>query len=77
MQTGRNPGLDKPKPGRSARRIAKARGWIIRLGLIASFAEIAEREVQGERHNRLLALLAFLSPHNRAENSHQPTRCMH
>jgi hypothetical protein len=44
--------------------IAKARGWIddIRLGRIGSFAEIAEREVQGERHVRLLAPLAFLSP---------------
>jgi site-specific DNA recombinase len=44
--------------------LAKARGWIddIRLGRIASFAEIAEREVQGERHIRLLAPLAFLSP---------------
>jgi site-specific DNA recombinase len=39
-------------------------GWIdaIRLGRIASFAEIAEREAQGERHIRLLAPLAFLSP---------------
>ena len=44
--------------------IAKARGWIddIRLGRIGSFAEIAEREAQGERHIRLLAPLAFLSP---------------
>jgi site-specific DNA recombinase len=44
--------------------IAKARGWIddIRLGRIGSFAEIAEREAQGERHIRLLASLAFLSP---------------
>jgi site-specific DNA recombinase len=44
--------------------IAKARRWIddIRLGRIASFAEIAEREVQGERHIRLLAPLAFVSP---------------
>jgi site-specific DNA recombinase len=44
--------------------IAKARRWIddIRLGRIASFAEIAEREAQGERHIRLLAPLAFLSP---------------
>ena len=44
--------------------IAKARGWIddIRVGRIASFAEIAEREAQGERHIRLLAPLAFLSP---------------
>jgi hypothetical protein len=41
--------------------ITKARGWIddIRLGRIGSFAEIAEREVQGERHIRLLAPLAF------------------
>ena len=44
--------------------IAKARGWVddIRLGHIASFAGIAEREAQGERHIRLLAPLAFLSP---------------
>jgi len=44
--------------------IAKARGWIdgIRLGRIASFAEIAERESLGERHIRLLAPLAFVSP---------------
>ncbi len=44
--------------------IAKARGWIddIRVGAIGSFAEIAEREAQGERHIRLLAPLAFLSP---------------
>ena len=44
--------------------IAKARGWIedIRLGRVASLAEIAEREGQVERHIRLLAPLAFLSP---------------
>jgi site-specific DNA recombinase len=44
--------------------MAKARGWIddIRVGAIGSFAEIAEREAQGERHIRLLAPLAFLSP---------------
>jgi site-specific DNA recombinase len=44
--------------------IAKACKWIddIRLGLFASFAEIAEREAVGERHIRLLAPLAFLSP---------------
>jgi hypothetical protein len=44
--------------------IAKARGWIddIMLGRIASFAEIAEREIQGERRIHLLAPLAFLSP---------------
>ena len=44
--------------------IVKARGWIddIRLGRIASFAEIARREGQGERHIRLQASLAFVSP---------------
>ncbi|MGO9458788.1 MAG: recombinase family protein, partial [Rhodomicrobium sp.] len=44
--------------------IAKARTWIedIRLGRLASFAEIAERENKGERHMRLLAPLAFVSP---------------
>jgi len=44
--------------------IAKARGWIddIRLGRIASVAEIAKREGRGERHIRLLAPLAFVSP---------------
>jgi site-specific DNA recombinase len=44
--------------------IAKARGWIddIRLGRLASFAEIAEREAHCERHIRLLAPIAFLSP---------------
>ena len=44
--------------------IAKARGWTegIRLGRFASFAEIAEHEAQGERHIRLLAPLALLSP---------------
>ena len=44
--------------------IAKARGWIeeIRLGRVASLAEIAKRENQCERHIRLLAPLAFVSP---------------
>jgi hypothetical protein len=44
--------------------ISKARGWIedIRSGRIASVAEIAQREGQVERHIRLLAPLAFLSP---------------
>ena len=44
--------------------IAKARKWIddIRLGRLASFAEIATREALCERHIRLLAPLAFLSP---------------
>jgi hypothetical protein len=44
--------------------IAKARGWIedMRLGRIASFTEITKHEAQGERHIRLLAPLAFVSP---------------
>jgi len=44
--------------------IAKARGWIedLRLGRVATLAEIAERESLGERHIRLLAPLAFVSP---------------
>jgi site-specific DNA recombinase len=44
--------------------ISKARAWIedVRLGRIASFAEIAQREGQCERHIRLLAPLAFVSP---------------
>jgi site-specific DNA recombinase len=44
--------------------IAKARAWISDLseGRIASFAEIARREGKVERHIRLLAPLAFVSP---------------
>jgi site-specific DNA recombinase len=44
--------------------IAKARNWIDDLvhGRVASFAVIARREGKAERHIRLLALLAFLSP---------------
>jgi site-specific DNA recombinase len=44
--------------------IVQARAWIddIRLGRIASFAEIAQREAQGERYVRQLATLAFVSP---------------
>jgi site-specific DNA recombinase len=44
--------------------IAKARSWIedIRLGRVAALAAVAEREGQVERHIRLLAPLAFLSP---------------
>jgi site-specific DNA recombinase len=44
--------------------IAKARAWIddIRLGRVAGFAELAKREAQCERHIRLLAPLAFVSP---------------
>jgi hypothetical protein len=54
--------------------IAKARGWIddIRLGRIGSFAEIAKREGQGERHIRLLAPLAFLSPRSLRRSSMAP-----
>jgi site-specific DNA recombinase len=44
--------------------IAKARGWVDDLvtGVAASFAEIAKREGKVERHIRLLAPLAFVSP---------------
>src|SRR5258707_7228041 len=44
--------------------IAKARSWIddIMEGRAASFAEIAKREGKVERHIRLLAPLAFVSP---------------
>ena len=44
--------------------IAKARNWIDDLthGRVASFAAIARREAKVERHIRLLAPLAFLSP---------------
>jgi hypothetical protein len=44
--------------------IAKARAWIADLaeGRAASFAEIAKREGKVERHIRLLAPLAFVSP---------------
>ena len=44
--------------------VAKARAWINDLldGSVASFAEIAEREGRVERHIRLLAPLAFVSP---------------
>jgi hypothetical protein len=44
--------------------IAKARRWIndLRQGRIASVAEIAKQEGQGERHIRLLGPLAFVSP---------------
>ncbi|HUN95315.1 MAG TPA: recombinase family protein [Bradyrhizobium sp.] len=45
--------------------IAKARSWIDDLaqGRATSFAEIAKREGKVERHIRLLAPLAFVSPH--------------
>jgi len=44
--------------------IAKAKRWIndLRQGRIPSFAEIARQEGQVERHIRLLAPLAFVSP---------------
>ena len=52
------------RPNSPPTAIAKARGWIddIQLGRIASFSEIAKRQAQGERHIRLLAPLAFVSP---------------
>jgi hypothetical protein len=44
--------------------VAKARAWIddIVEGRVASFAEIAKNEGKVERHIRLLAPLAFVSP---------------
>ena len=44
--------------------IAKARSWIeeLRLGRVATLAEIAECEGLGERHVRVLAPLAFVAP---------------
>jgi len=44
--------------------IAKARGWIedLRLGRVATLAEIAECEGFGERHVRVLAPRAFVAP---------------
>jgi site-specific DNA recombinase len=44
--------------------IAKARRWVddLRLGRVASLADIAAREGQGEDNIRFLAPLAFLSP---------------
>jgi hypothetical protein len=44
--------------------IAKARAWIedLAVGRVASFADIAKREGKVERHIRLLAPLAFISP---------------
>jgi len=55
------------KPGRREAlliAIAKARQWIDDLahGRLAGFAVIARREGRAERHIRLLATLAFLSP---------------
>jgi site-specific DNA recombinase len=55
------------KPGSSnalLTAIAKARRWVedFKFGRANSFAEIAERESLGERHIRLLAPLAFVSP---------------
>jgi hypothetical protein len=52
---GRPPGVEA---------FCRALRWVddIWLGRIASIAGIAERESQGERHIRLLAPLAFLSP---------------
>ena len=44
--------------------IAKARGWIedLRLGRVATLAEIPDCEGLGERHARLFAPLAFVGP---------------
>jgi len=44
--------------------IGKARAWVddLRAGRVNSLGEIARREGKGERHIRLLAVLAFVSP---------------
>jgi site-specific DNA recombinase len=56
--------LDAPNRHLLLTAIAKARAWIEDLvdGRVASFAEIAKREDKVERHIRLLAPLAFVSP---------------
>jgi hypothetical protein len=45
-----------------ALRVGIQRPHTVWLGRVASLAKIAEREGRGERHIRLLAPLAFLSP---------------
>src|SRR5260370_17013910 len=54
--------------------IAKAREWMDDLahGRVASFAAIARREGKVERHIRLLAPLAFLSPRIPSALPHGP-----
>jgi site-specific DNA recombinase len=49
--------------------IAKARVWIEDLteGRVTCFADIAKREGKVERHIRLLAPMAFVSPSNVAD----------
>jgi site-specific DNA recombinase len=49
--------------------IAKARMWIDDLaeGRVTSFTEIAKREGKVERHIRLLAPLAFVSPRSTSD----------
>jgi site-specific DNA recombinase len=63
-QPGEKPTMKPESRNALLTAIAKARGWIddIRLGRLASFAEIAKQEALCERHIRLLAPLAFLSP---------------
>jgi site-specific DNA recombinase len=63
-QPGANSAMNPESRDALLKAIAKARGWIedIRLGRFASLVEIAEQESVGERHIRLLAPLAFLSP---------------
>ena len=56
--------------------IAKARAWIADLaeGRVNSFADIAKREGKVERHIRLLAPLAFVSPHTISDIIHGSSR---
>lgn len=60
----RRPTLKAESPDALLTAIAKARRWIndLRQGRNSSFAEIARQEGQVERHIRLLAPLAFVSP---------------
>jgi len=57
-------GLNRSHREPLLRAIAKARAWIEDLakGHVSSFAEIAKQEGKVERHIRLLAPLAFVSP---------------
>ena len=56
--------------------IAKARQWVddMAQGRTATFAQIARREGKVERHVRLLAPLAFLSPRLWRPSSMAPRR---
>jgi len=56
--------------------IAKARRWVedLQLGCVASLAESAAREAQGEDNIRFLVPLAFVSPRCAFRGSRQAAR---